>query len=192
MDGGAWWATVHRVTQSRTRLSDFTFTFRKTHTDPKGQKAGWLRGWGTRPEEETGKITVRRHFWEVAATQPSDANGFRNIYVGILFTYIHVLKYMHGYIYIYPYIYIYIYIKAIPCWLRWPRIYLPMQKRQVQSLGREDSPGEGNGNPLQYSWASLVAQMVKNPPAMQETWVQSLGREDPLEEEITTHSSILA
>ena len=46
--------------------------------------------------------TVRRHFWEVAATQPSEADGFRNIYVGILFTYIRVLKYMHGYnIYIY-------------------------------------------------------------------------------------------
>ena len=40
--------------------------------------------------------------------------------------------------------------------------------------------------------ASLVAQVVKNPPAMQETWVQSLGREDPLEKEMTTHSSILA
>ena len=40
--------------------------------------------------------------------------------------------------------------------------------------------------------ASLVAQMVKNPPAMRETWVQSLGREDPLEEEMATHSSILA
>ena len=39
--------------------------------------------------------------------------------------------------------------------------------------------------------ASLVAQMVKNPPAMQETWVQSLGRENPLEEEMVTHSSIL-
>ena len=38
----------------------------------------------------------------------------------------------------------------------------------------------------------LVAQMVKNPPAMQETWVQSLGREDPLEKETATHSSILA
>ena len=36
-------------------------------------------------------------------------------------------------------------------------------------LGR--SPGEGIGYPLQYSWASLVAQLVKNPPAMQETWV---------------------
>ena len=40
--------------------------------------------------------------------------------------------------------------------------------------------------------ASLVAQMVKNLPAMQDTWVQFLGREDPLEEEMATHSSILA
>ena len=45
------------------------------------------------------------------------------------------------------------------------------------------SAGEGIGYPLQYSWASLVAQLVKNPPAMQETWVQSLGWEDPLETE---------
>ena len=41
-------------------------------------------------------------------------------------------------------------------------------------------------------WASLVSQMVKNPPAMQETWVLSLGWEDLLEEEMATHSSILA
>ena len=41
-------------------------------------------------------------------------------------------------------------------------------------LGSGRSPGEGIGYPLQYSWASLVAQLVKNPPAMQETWVQSL------------------
>ena len=53
-------------------------------------------------------------------------------------------------------------------------------------------PGEGIGYPLQYSWASLVAQMVKNLPAMQETWVRSLGWEDPLEEGIATHSSIRA
>ena len=39
--------------------------------------------------------------------------------------------------------------------------------------------GEGIGYPLQYSWASLVAHLVKNPPAMQETWVRSLGWEDP-------------
>ena len=46
--------------------------------------------------------------------------------------------------------------------------------------------------PLQYSWASLVAQLVKNLPAMQETWVRSLGWEDPLEKRKATHSSILA
>ena len=53
------------------------------------------------------------------------------------------------------------------------------------------SPGVGIGYPLQYSWASLVAQMVKNPPAMWDTWVRSLGLEDPLEEGNATHSSIL-
>ena len=58
--------------------------------------------------------------------------------------------------------------------------------------GSGRSPGEGIGYPLQYSWASLVTQLVKNPPAMGETWVQSLGREDPLEKEMATHSSILA
>ena len=42
------------------------------------------------------------------------------------------------------------------------------------------------------NWASLVTQTVKNHPAMQETHVQSLGREDPLEKEMATHSSILA
>ena len=41
-------------------------------------------------------------------------------------------------------------------------------------------------------WASLVAQMVKHLPAMRETWVQSLGWEDPLEENMATHSSIFA
>ena len=41
------------------------------------------------------------------------------------------------------------------------------------------TPGEGIGYPLQYSWASLMAQLVKNPPAMWETWVQSLSQEDP-------------
>ena len=52
--------------------------------------------------------------------------------------------------------------------------------------------GEGTGYPFQYSWASLVAQMVKNLPAMRETWVQSLGWEDPLENGTATHSRILA
>ena len=58
--------------------------------------------------------------------------------------------------------------------------------------GLGSSPGEGIGFPLQYSWASLVAETVKNPPAMQETQVQSLGWEDTLEKGKDTHSSILA
>jgi len=58
--------------------------------------------------------------------------------------------------------------------------------------GSRRSTGEGIGYPFQYSWASLVAQMVKNPPAMQQTWVRSLGWEDPLERGTATHSSILA
>ena len=52
--------------------------------------------------------------------------------------------------------------------------------------------GEGIGYSLQYSWASLVAQLVKNPPAMLETWVQFLGWEDALEMRTAIDSSILA
>ena len=58
--------------------------------------------------------------------------------------------------------------------------------------GSGSSPREGIGKPLQYSWAFLVAQKVKNPPAMWETWVWSLGWEDPLEEGMATHFGILA
>ena len=60
----------------------------------------------------------------------------------------------------------------------------------IPGLGR--SSGEGIGYPLQYSWASLVAQLVKNLPAMQKTWVQSLAWEDSLEKGKAAHSSILA
>ena len=59
----------------------------------------------------------------------------------------------------------------------------------MPGLGR--SPGEGIGYPLQYSWASLVVQLVKNPSELWETWVLSLGGEDLLEKEKATHSSIL-
>ena len=58
--------------------------------------------------------------------------------------------------------------------------------------GSGRSAGEWIGYPLQYSWAFLVAQLVKNPPAMWETWVQSLSWEDPMEKGKATHSSILA
>ena len=59
------------------------------------------------------------------------------------------------------------------------------------TLGLGRSPAEGIGYPFQYSWASLVAQLVKNLPAMRETWVLSLGWEDPLKKGNATHSSIL-
>ena len=52
-------------------------------------------------------------------------------------------------------------------------------------------PGKGIVYPLQYSWASLVTQLVKNPSAMWETWVRSLSWEDPLEKGKATHSRIL-
>ena len=58
--------------------------------------------------------------------------------------------------------------------------------------GPRRSPGEGNGNPLQYFGALLVPQMVKNLPAMWDIWVQSLGLEDSLEKGMATYSSILA
>ena len=67
-----------------------------------------------------------------------------------------------------------------------------MQETLVRLLGQGRSPGEGIGYPLQYSWASLVVQLAKNLPAMRETWVRSLGSEDPLEKGKATHSSILA
>ena len=58
--------------------------------------------------------------------------------------------------------------------------------------GSGRSAGEGMGYLLQYSWASLVAQLEKNLPAVWETWIWSLGWEDPLEKGKATHSSILA
>ena len=60
----------------------------------------------------------------------------------------------------------------------------------ILGLGR--STEEEIGYPLQYSWASLVAQTVKNLPAIWGAWVRSLGQEDLLEKGLATHSSILA
>ena len=59
----------------------------------------------------------------------------------------------------------------------------------ISGLG--SSPREGVDFLLHYSLASLMPQMVKNPPAMRETWVRSLGWEDSLEEGLATHSRIL-
>ena len=67
----------------------------------------------------------------------------------------------------------------------------PVGKGSIQFLGWED-PLEKGQYSTQYAWASLVAQLVKNPPATWETWVRSLGWEDPLGEDMATHSSIFA
>ena len=81
----------------------------------------------------------------------------------------------------------------------WASLVVQLVKKYVCNAGdpgsipgSERSPGEAIGDPLQYSWASLVAQSVKNPSAVRETWVQSLAWEDPLEGGMATHSSILA
>ena len=67
-----------------------------------------------------------------------------------------------------------------------------MQDTPVQFLGLGRSTGEGIGYPLQYSWATLVVQLIKNPPTMRDTWVRSLGWEDLVEKEKATQCSILA
>ena len=80
---------------------------------------------------------------------------------------------------------------GLPSWLSWYRIGLQC-RIPVSIPGSGRSAGEGIGYRLQYSWASLVAQLIKNLPALWETWVQTLGWEDPLEKGKATHSSILA
>ena len=65
-----------------------------------------------------------------------------------------------------------------------------MQETPVQFLGREDLLEKGQAT-HSSSWASLVAQLVKNLPAIRKTWVQSLGWEDPLEKGKATQYSIL-
>ena len=69
---------------------------------------------------------------------------------------------------------------------------MPFQEENVSNSGSGRTAAEGTGYPLQYPWASLEAQLVKNPATMLEIWVPSLGWEDPLEKGEATHSSILA
>ena len=79
---------------------------------------------------------------------------------------------------------------------------LPDNSVGKESISNAGDPGlipgsgravrEGIGYPLQYSWTSLIAQLLKNLPAVWEIWVQSLGWEDSLEKGKATHSSILA
>ena len=90
-----------------------------------------------------------------------------------------------------PEIDLYIYEKGFPhSSVSKESAYNSGNPRSIPGLGR--SAGEVIGYQLQYSWASLVAQLVKNLPAMRETWVRSLGWEDPLKKGKTTHFHVLA
>ena len=72
-------------------------------------------------------------------------------------------------------------------------IFLILKIRIETTTKESIKPALNVGKVISYFPSSfLVAQRVKHPPAMQKTWVQSLGREDPLEKEMETHSSILA
>ena len=68
----------------------------------------------------------------------------------------------------------------------------PLEASASLSLGEESIRIPWAEERFSRGWASLAAQLVKNPPAMRETWIQSLGWEDLLEKEKATHSSILA
>ena len=70
--------------------------------------------------------------------------------------------------------------------------HLSYQGSPGSITGAGRSTAEGIGYPLQCSWASIVAQSVKNPSAMRETWIRSLGWQNPLEKGKATHSNILA
>ena len=79
-----------------------------------------------------------------------------------------------------------------PGLLHYRQTLYPLSHQDPGSIPRSGRfTREGIGHPMQYSWASLVAQLVKNLPTMPETWVPYLGWEDPLEKETATHSSIL-
>ena len=161
MDGGAWWAAVYGVTQSRTQLSKFTFTFHfhalekemATHSSVLAWRIPWTGDPGGLLSMGLHRVG---HEWSdsaaAAATEPYEGLPYHSS-VG----------------------------KESACNAGDPGS-IP---------GSERSAGEGIGYPLQYSRASFVAQLVKNLPTMRETWVRSLGWEDPLEKGKATHSIIL-
>ena len=140
-----------------------------THS-PKGAESGLASGLQDEAGGGNWEDTVRRHFLEVAATQHFEADCFKNVYVGILFTYIHVLKYMHGNIYIYIYTHTHTH-RQFPAGSDGQESTCQCRRCEFYPwVGKIPLEREWQPTPV-YSWASLVAQMIKNPPAMQETWV---------------------
>ena len=150
---------VHGITESRTRLSDFTFTFHFHALEKEMATHSSVLAWRMPGMAEPGgPMGLHRvgHDWSnlAAAAAFMHMRGFPDSLAS----------------------------KESACNAR--------DTSSIPGLGR--ATGEGIGYPLQYSWASLVAQLVKNPSVMRETWVWSLGWEDSLEKGKATHSSILA
>ena len=198
MDGGAWWATVHGVAKSRTRLSDFTLTFHfhalekemATHSSvlawriPGTGEPGGLPSMGShRVGHDWSDLVVvvwvyqdelyfQLDLEDVKVGRKSGDhsrgeaphNELRHSKVN-WFAQVHVSN-----------------SDAV-------RVRASISCFPINNLSTQIENYKYHIIPM---WASLMVQTVKNPPAMRETWVGSLGLEDPLEEGMATYSSIPA
>ena len=177
MDGGAWWAAVHGVTKSRTRLSDFTFTFHfhtleeemATHSSvlawriPGTGEPGGLPSMGLhRVGHDWSDLTVAgttEHTHTHTSISPSATRKLAKLNFNLPKTHVD--------------------------------INIAVFKKQQHLAGWDSELPRSRDNRF-ISWVSCIAQSLKHLPAMRKTWVQVPGWEDPLEKEMATHSSILA
>ena len=165
MDGRAWWAAVHRVARSQTWLSDFTLTFQFQALEKEMATHSSVLAWripGT--GEPVGLLSLGSHRVRHDWSDLAAAAAAAVLFVKTLWAVPHV-------------------IEGNKKTLIFKKFY---------DLATFLFNFKRNTWELPLLCASLVAQMVKNPPAMQETQIQSLGREDPLEKGMATYSSILA
>ena len=170
MDGGACWAAVHGVAQSQTRLSNFTFTFPFHALEKEMETHSSVLAWRIPGTGEPGGLPSMGshrvgHDWSDLAAAAAAANSSIHLYVCML-----------------------IYTHCV-CAFQHPTVIRETEFLHFHSLPPFMNPYQILG----YKVTSyFVTQLVKNLPAMQETWVQSLGWEDPLEKGKVTPSSILA
>ena len=151
MDGGAWWASVHGVAKSRTRLSDFTFTFHFHALEKEMATHSCVLAWripGT--AEPGGRLSMGSHR---VRHDCSDSAAAAAAFTLLFFP---IKEHRRA--------------SQVALAIKNP----PGNAGDIRGAGlipgSGRSPGGGRGNPRQYSWASLLAQLVKNLPAMWETW----------------------